>query len=92
MVALKEKCYIDQYDIEINSYLTYEEGYGLIQKIFECIEFNSELPTGTLTIDFEDYLYSISISKSDNKRITKLLHDLGYDTQYVESIYELENY
>lgn len=89
MLDLKNKCLIDEYDIEINSDLRYEEGFGLIQKIFDCIEIDTEIPQGQLSILFTDWTYAFPISKSDNLRIANLLKKLGFDKQYVQSIYEL---
>lgn len=92
MITLKPKCYIDDLDIEINSELTYVEGIELIRKIYDCIEVDETIPKGTITIFFRDWSYSMPISKKDNFRIQKLLKVLGYDRQYVESIYEFNNF
>lgn len=92
MLDLKPKCYIDDYEIEINSELSYEEGAELIRKIYECIEVDEEIPMGTVSILFTNWTYSIPISKKDNLRIRKILKDLGYDRQYVENIYNYDNY
>lgn len=86
MVSLKNKCYIDPYDIEIYSEQTYAEGHGLIQIVSECILINEEKPKGELTIHFTDWNYGVSINKADNVRITKLLHNLGFDREFVENI------
>lgn len=91
MLGLKKKCLIDDHDIEINSDLSYEEGFGLIQKIFECIQINNEIPQGNISIIFTDCTYDLQISKSDNLRIAQLLRNIGYDREYVSSIYELNN-
>lgn len=92
MFNLKPKCYIDDYDIEINSELSYVDGKVLILKIFDCIEMDDELPIGRLSIIFTDCSFDTSISKKDNLRIRKLLKRLGYDSQYIESIYKYNNF
>ena len=87
-MKVEQKCYIDDYDIEINSDLTYEEGAGLIILLSNCIELDKEKPKGRLNVNFTDWSYDLPITKADNLRIRKLLKDLGYDRQYVEDIYE----
>lgn len=88
MLDLRSKCYIDPYDIEIYSEQTYAEGHGLIQMLSECIIVNEEKPQGELTIHFTDWTYGFSINKADNVRITKLLHDLRFDREFVEHIHD----
>jgi len=88
MLDLRNKCYIDPYDIEIYSEQTYAEGHGLIQIVSECILINEEKPQGELTIHFTDWNYGVSINKADNVRIAKLLHDLGFDREFVENIHD----
>lgn len=88
---LKPKCYMDEYDIEINSELTYVEGWELIRKIEECIELSEEYPNGNITIFFKDWTYSLPINKKDNLRIRTLLKELNYDRQYVKSICEFKS-
>ena len=88
MQDLRNKCYIDPYDIEIYSEQNYAESYGLLQKLFECITINEEKPEGELTVHFTDWNYGFPINKADNKRITKMLHDLGFDREFVEHIHD----
>lgn len=91
MFELKNKCNIDEYDIEIDSELTYEEGYGLIEIILGCINIDSVKPLGQLSILFKDWDYYFPITKEDNLRIRKLLEKLGYERQFVEDLYEYSN-
>lgn len=87
MFNLKKKCRIGEYDIEIDSELTYEEGYGLIEKILNCINIDTEKPQGQISINFKDWDYYFPITKADNKRIANLLNKLGFNKQYIDDSY-----
>ena len=92
MSRLKDKCRADEYDIEIDSELTYEEGYGLIEIILGCINIDLVKPLGQLSILFKDWDYYFPITKEDNLRIRKLLEKLGYDRQIVEDLHGYSNW
>lgn len=92
MFGLKNKCNIDEYNIEIDSELYYEDGYALIEQILGCINIDSVKPEGQLSILFKDWDYYFPITKEDNLRIRKLLEKLGYNRQIVEDLYEYNNY
>lgn len=91
MIRPKNKCRADEYDIEIDSELSFEEGYGLIETILGCINITSVKPQGQLSIAFKDWNYYFPITKEDNLKIRKLLEKLGYDRQIVENLHDYSN-
>ena len=91
MIRLKNKWRADKYDIEIDSELSFEEGYGLIETILGCVNITSIKPRGQLSIAFKDWDYYFPITKEDNLRIRKLLKKLGYDRQIVKDLHGYSN-